>query len=81
MSLTSASDVSQCRVCHIKKSTYHHTTGRRLHAAAGEACRLAYDSGRMTDGEKLFAASLRAPSTSGDVNPGAATLAFWANLR
>ncbi|MCQ8769820.1 hypothetical protein [Streptomyces telluris] len=69
----------------LTTSTYSDTTGRRLYAAAAEACRpagwCAYDNGRLADGEKHFTASLRAAATEGHATLGASTLAFWANLR
>ncbi|WP_240001150.1 tetratricopeptide repeat protein [Streptomyces sp. ST1015] len=69
----------------LKTNSYSETTERRLYAAAAEACRLAgwcsYDSGRLADAEKRFAASLRASATGGNATLGASTLAFWANLR
>ncbi|QZZ32836.1 transcriptional regulator [Streptomyces sp. ST1015] len=69
----------------LRTNSYTEATERRLYTAAAEACRLAgwcsYDSGRLADAEKRFAASLRASATGGDVTVGASTLAFWANLR
>lgn len=69
----------------LKTSTYSDATGRRLYAAATEACRLAgwcaYDSGRLADAEKRFTTALRASATGGNPTLGASALAFWANLR
>ncbi|MEV6673442.1 transcriptional regulator [Streptomyces sp. NPDC051162] len=69
----------------LTTSTYTDATGRRLYAAAAEACRLAgwcaYDSGRLADAEKRFTTALRAAATGNDPTLGAGTLAFWANLR
>lgn len=69
----------------LKTHSYSDATGRRLYAAAAEACRLAgwcaYDSGRLAAAEESFAAALRCSATSGDVTIGAIALAFWANLR
>ncbi|MEV4440345.1 transcriptional regulator [Streptomyces sp. NPDC049577] len=69
----------------LKTSTYTDATGRRLYAAAAEACRLAgwcaYDSGRLADAEKRFTTALRAAATGDNPTLGASTLAFWANLR
>ncbi|GAA3044398.1 tetratricopeptide (TPR) repeat protein [Streptomyces olivoverticillatus] len=69
----------------LTTGSYTDATGRRLYAAAAEACRLAgwcaYDSGHLADAEKRFTAALRAAAIGDDATLGASTLAFWANLR
>ncbi|MFI6449653.1 transcriptional regulator [Kitasatospora sp. NPDC050543] len=69
----------------LRDNTYTEATGRRLHACAAEASRLAgwcaFDSGQSAAAEKHFVASLRAAAGSSDRTAGATTLAFWANVR
>lgn len=69
----------------LTDASYSTDVGRRLYGCAGEAARIAgwcaYDAGRTGNAEKLFLTSLRAAGTAGDPALGAATLAFWANLR
>ncbi|MEU6403726.1 transcriptional regulator [Streptomyces sp. NPDC046985] len=69
----------------LRDNSYTEETGRRLHACAAEASRLAgwcaFDSGRSAAAERHFVASLRAAAGSGDRTAGATALAFWANVR
>ncbi|WP_153485680.1 transcriptional regulator [Streptomyces katsurahamanus] len=69
----------------LRDNTYTEETGRRLHACAAEASRLAgwcaFDSGQSAAAEKHFVTSLRAAAGSGDRTAGATALAFWANVR
>ncbi|MFD4855103.1 transcriptional regulator [Streptomyces atratus] len=69
----------------LRDSSYSESTGRRLHACAAEASRLAgwcaFDSGQTAAAEKHFLTSLRAAAGSGDRTAGATALAFWANVR
>jgi tetratricopeptide (TPR) repeat protein len=69
----------------LRDNSYSEETGRRLHACAAEASRLAgwcaFDSGQIAAAEKHFVTSLRAAAGSGDRTAGATALAFWANVR
>ncbi|MEV7897416.1 transcriptional regulator [Streptomyces cyaneofuscatus] len=69
----------------LRDNTYNEETGRRLHACAAEASRLAgwcaFDSGQAAAAETHFVTSLRAAAGSGDRTAGATALAFWANAR
>ncbi|GGO58965.1 transcriptional regulator [Streptomyces lasiicapitis] len=69
----------------LRDNSYSENTGRRLHASAAEASRLAgwcaFDSGQTAAAERHFVTSLRAAAGAGDRTAGATALAFWANLR
>ena len=69
----------------LKTASYTEETGRRLFAAAAEASRLAgwcaYDHGYHAAAERHFVSSLRASASAKNPTLGAATIAFWANLR
>lgn len=69
----------------LRNNSYSTDTGRRLHASAAEASRLAgwcaYDIGNVEAAEKHLHAALRASANSGDHATGAIVAAFWANVR